>query len=138
MPEVEYKVFISHGSHDSWVAAQIAKTVRETGATVFLDETDIPKGAKFKERIHEEIRRSNELIAFFTPWSAKRSWLWVEIGAAWGQEIPVVAVFYGMKPSDLEESGQGKAILEDINILELNDFEAYVDELGKRVRGSAQ
>jgi hypothetical protein len=50
----------------------------------------------------------------------------------------VVAVFYGMKPSDLEESGQGKAILEDINILELNDFEAYVDELGKRVRGSAQ
>ena len=135
MQEVGYNVFLSHGKHDSWVAAQIAKVIRETGANVFLDETDIPKGADFKQHIRQEIRRSNEMITLFTPWSAKRSWVWVEIGAAWINKIPVVVVFYGMDASDLEDSGQGKAILEDINILKLNDFESYVNELHQRVGG---
>ena len=138
MPQDEYRVFVSHSSHDSWVAAQIAKAVREVGAEAFLDETDIPKGANFKKRVHEEIGLSRELIALFTPWSSKRSWVWVEIGAAWGQEMPVVAVFYGLKPADLEESGQGKAILEDINIVALNDIDDYFAELGARVQGKAK
>ncbi len=137
MSQDEYKVFVSHGSHDSWVATQIARAVREQGAEAFLDETDIPKGANFKKRVHEEIRLSRELIALFTPWSSKRSWVWVEIGAAWSQEMPVVAVFYGMTPVDLEESGQGKAILEDINIVAMNDIDDYLAELGARVRGKA-
>jgi hypothetical protein len=132
----DYLVFISHGTHDSWIAAQIARVVRETGAGVFLDETDIPKGANIRQRIHEEIGRSHELIALFTPWSSKRSWVWVEIGAAWGRGIPVVAVFYGMEASNLDDSGQGKAILEDINLLQLNDFDAYALQLQRRVRGA--
>jgi hypothetical protein len=131
-----YKVFVSHGAEDRWVAAQVAKSIREIGATVFLDETDIPKGADFKKSIHGEIATSRELVALFTPWSARRSWLWIEIGAAWGQEKPVIAVFYGMGVSDLEESGQG--ILEAINILSLNEFDSYLTELAERVRGSSR
>ena len=42
-----YRVFISHGGHDLCVAAQIARSVRDSGAEVFLDETDVPKGADF-------------------------------------------------------------------------------------------
>jgi hypothetical protein len=138
MSQDGYNVLISHGSHDSWLAAQIARAVREAGAEAFLDKTDIPKGANFKERVHEEIGLSRELIAIFTPWSSKRSWVWVEIGAAWSREMPVVAVFYGMKPVDLEESGQGKAMLEDINIVALNDIDDYFAELRARVRGKAK
>jgi hypothetical protein len=133
MVDAEYKVFISHGAEDRWVAGQIAKAIHEAGATVFLDETSIPKGANFKKIIHEEIAESSELVALFTPWSAKRSWVWIEIGAAWGQEKPVIAVFYGMQASDLEDSGQGRAILEDINILTLNELDSYVTELTERV-----
>ncbi len=129
----QYKVFVSHGSQDRWVAGQIAARIRERGATVFLDETDVPKGADFKRIIHREIASSEELVALFTPWSAKRSWVWVEIGAAWGLGKPVVAVFYGMDVSDLEASGQGKAILEDINVLELSAIDSYFDELGQRI-----
>jgi len=128
-----YRVFVSHGSSDSWVAAQIARSIHDTGASTFLDESDIPKGANFKERIHEEIKKSRELVALFTPWSSKRSWVWVEIGAAWSQEKPVVAVFYGMGATDLDQSGQGKAILDDINVLEINKFDIYVEELRKRL-----
>jgi hypothetical protein len=134
MSNGSYKVFVSHGSEDAWVAGQIAKSIQEVGAVTFLDGANIPKGANFKQIIHREIGSSHELVALFTPWSAKRSWVWIEIGAAWGQEKPVVAVFYGMRVSDLEESGQGKAILEDINILKLNDFGSYLRELAERVK----
>lgn len=132
-----YKIFVSHGTHDSWIAAQMARCIRDTGAATFLDEADTPKGANFKKTVHSEISNSRELVALFTPWSAKRSWVWIEIGAAWSQEKPIVAVFYGMTVSDLEESGQGQAILEDINILELNEFDIYLAELRARLRGLA-
>lgn len=88
-----YKIFVSHGSDDSWIAAQIARRVQELGADTFLDETNIPKGANFRQIIHSEIAQSDEVIALFTPWSSKRSWVWIEIGAAWGQGKPIVAVF---------------------------------------------
>lgn len=133
MRDEGYKVFVSHGSQDTWVAGQIAKAIQGIGASPFLDDADIPKGANFKQAIRREIAASHELVALFTPWSAKRSWVWVEIGAAWGQEKPVVAVFYGMGVSDLEETGSGKAFLEDINILDLNEFEKYLGQLAQRV-----
>jgi hypothetical protein len=131
-----YRVFVSHGSDDRWIAAQIAKALRELGADTFLDESSIPKGANFKQIIHKEIALSNEVVALFTPWSAKRSWVWIEIGAAWGQDKPVVAVFYGMELSDLEQNGQGKGMLEDINVLQLNDVDKYLAEVAARINGA--
>jgi hypothetical protein len=136
MLQNRYRVFVSHGSDDSWIAAQIARCIRDLGADTFLDETSIPKGANFKQTIHREIASSNEVIALFTPWSAKRSWVWIEIGAAWGQDKPVVAVFHGMGLGDLEESGQGKGMLEDINVLQLNNIELYLTQLANRVNGA--
>jgi len=96
-------------------------------------ETSISNGENFKQTIHREIASSNEVIALFTPWSAKRSWVWIEIGAAWALVKRVVAVFYGMELGDLEESGQGQGTLEDINVLQLNDIEKYFTELAGRV-----
>jgi hypothetical protein len=135
MPQNRYRVFVSHGSDDRWIAAQIARCIKDLGADIFLDEASIPKGGDIKHTIHREIALSNEVIALFTPWSAKRSWVWIEIGAAWGQDKPVVAVFYGMELADLEQNGQGKGILEDINVLQLNDIEQYLKQLADRVNG---
>jgi hypothetical protein len=138
MAKKKYKVFVSHGTQDNWVAGQMAKCIQEVGAATFLDQTNIPKGANFRQIIHKEIATCQELVALFTPWSAKRSWVWIEIGAAWGQEKPVLAVFYGMSVSDLEDSGQGKAILEDINVINLNDFETYLSQLAARIKATRQ
>ncbi len=131
---IKYKIFVSHGSHDSWVAEQISNKIHSTGAASFLDEKNIPKGRDFKKRIYEEIKKCDELVVLITPWSSKRSWIWIEIGAAWIQDMPVIAVFYGVDPQDLEENGQGKAVLEDINIVQLNEFDLYIKELTDRVR----
>ncbi len=138
MSKDAYKVFVSHCTEDTWVAGQIATRIRALGADAFLDDSSVPKGANFKEIIHREIASSNELVALFTPWSAKRSWMWIEIGAAWGQGKAVVAVFYGMGVEQLEDSGQGKAILEDINVLQLNEFEKYLGELANRIRSGCR
>jgi hypothetical protein len=129
------RVFISHGKVDSWVADRIARSVQECGASTFLDETDIAKGDDFKKLIHTEIAGCSELVALFTPWSAQRSWVWVEVGAAWGLGKRVVAVLYGITVAELEKLGGTRAILEDINIVDLNKFDDYLVELRKRVRG---
>lgn len=129
-----YKVFVSHGSHDLWLAGQIAKELVLIGAKPFLDETNIPKGAPdFKRIIRDEISTTRELVALFTPWSMMRSWVWIEMGAAWNRDIPILAVFYGMTASDLDKSGQGKAILEDINAIGLNEFDKYLAQLTGRL-----
>jgi hypothetical protein len=136
MSQNRYRVFVSHGSDDRWIAAQVSRCVQDHGAETFLDETNIPKGGNFKQIIHREIAASDEVVALFTPWSAMRSWVWIEIGAAWGQGKPVVAVFYGMEVKDLENSGQGKGMLEDINVIQLNELDRYLGELAVRVNGA--
>ena len=130
----KYGVFISHGSADTWIARQIARCIKDCDAATFLDEADISKGDNFKEVIHKELGKSKELVALFTPWSVKRFWVWVEIGAAWGQGQRIIVVLHGLTQSELEELGGSKAILEDINILELNNFDRYIDELKERVK----
>jgi hypothetical protein len=103
----QYRIFVSHGSIDLWLAGQIAKELQSVGAIPFLDETNIPKGSpNFKKIIRDEISASRELVALFTPWSAMRSWVWIELGAAWGRQMPILAVFYGMTIGDLDKTGQ--------------------------------
>jgi hypothetical protein len=128
------RVFVSHGKDDSWVAGRIAHEIQAAGAATFLDETDIPKGDDFKTRIHAEIKACSELVALFTPWSAQRFWVWVEVGAAWGQGKRIVAILYRITVPELEKLGGSRAILEDLNILDLNSFDDYLDELRDRMK----
>ncbi len=129
--EGKYGVFISHGSADTWIAKQIARCIEDCDASTFLDEADTTKGDNLKEIIHRELLNSRELIALFTPWSVKRSWVWLEIGAAWVQRKRIVVALHGLNLTELEG---GKAILEDINVLELNDFDRYIGELKERIK----
>ena len=91
-----YQVFVSHGSADIWLAEQIAKAIESHGGKAFLDERDVPKGGNFKRIIHQKIEESSELFVLFTPWSAQRSWVWIEVGAAWVLDRQMVAVLYGL------------------------------------------
>lgn len=80
--KAKYRVFVSHGGDDSWVAGQIARRIEDCGADAFLDTRDIAAGDNFKARIHEEIPKCDELLALFTPWSRRRAWVRHEIGMA--------------------------------------------------------
>ena len=80
----------------------------------------------------EELRSSRELIALLTPTSVLRSWIWTEIGAAWGQDKRVVGVLYGLTRSDLHAEN-GMSILEDSNLVLINDLDKYFAELKRRM-----
>ncbi len=135
MNDIEgFKVFISHGAVDSWVAQQMGRRIREDcGASTFLDVDDVSSGDSFKQRIHAELCKVHELVALFTPWSARRSWVWIEVGAAWAQEKRVVAVLHGLSVAEFAEIAGGKAIFENLHIIHLNDFDRYLTELRARV-----
>ena len=128
-----YRVFISHGWTDKWVAEQIAARIQAAGAETFLDVFDIEKGDDFEERIFGEMPSCKELVALLTPWSVDRNWVWVEIGAARALGLRVVVVVYGLTLSDLENDRGGKVFLGAKNIVEINDLDAYLAQISKRV-----
>lgn len=125
---------MSHGSADAWIASQIASRLQDSGAMTFLDNNDLSKGDDFKQVIRVEVGRSDELVALFTPWSIQRNWVWVEIGAAWVNQKRVVIVLYQVTLNDLDTGG-GRAVLNDLNLVEINEIERYFQEVRSRVEG---
>jgi TIR domain len=119
------------------VASQIAARLRNCGAMTFLDNDDLNKGDDFKNVIRIEVGRSDELVALFTPWSIRRNWVWVEIGAAWINRKRVVVVLYQVTISDLDTGG-GRAVLNDLNLVDINEIERYFSEVKARVEGKRQ
>lgn len=133
-----YRVFISHGWHDRWVAKQLARAVREDGrAEPFIDIFDVKKGDRIEERIFEELPKCKELVALLTPWSVTRNWVWNEIGAAWILNMRIVAVLYGVSLAEIDAEKGGRACLTSRNAVLLDDFDDYIDELAVRVKGAS-
>ena len=128
-----YHVFVSHSGDDLWIAKQLARCIEDCGATTFLDRRDIDVGDKFKDRIHDEIPRANELVAIFTPWSRKRAWVRHEIGMADMLKKRIVCVFYRVSVADFEGDEDGLGPLDGLNIIDINEMNAYFRGLKRRV-----
>jgi hypothetical protein len=136
---MSYRVFVSHGWHDRWLAAQIARTVRiDAGVEPFVDIFDIKRGDRIEAIIQAQLPKCDELIALLTPWSVRRNWVWTEVGGAWGLGKRVVAVLYGLSVAEVERDHGGMAALAPTNCLELNDLDAYVQELKSRAAASTE
>lgn len=129
-----YRVFVSHGGDDTWVASQIAHRIEEVGATAFLDRRDIAAGDNFKQRIHEEIPKCNELLALFTPWSRRRAWVRHEIGMADILKKRIVCVFYKVTVADFLADEDGLGPLDGLNNIDINDLGTYFKALRRRTK----
>lgn len=129
----KYKVFISHGSPDTWVAEQLSKNIENLGADTFLDEKNIAKGDDFVDKVFKELGLCDELLALFTPWSAGRAWVWIEIGAALAKGKRVVGLLHGLNISELKTIAGGIGALHHRDLGELNDADTYFQELAIRI-----
>ena len=106
----------------------------ESGAETFLAVAELHAGDEFKRRIRSEIRSARELVALFTPSSALRPWVWIEVGAAWLQDKRVIAVLHGLSITEFDEITKGKGLFDDLNVIQPNDdFDRYLAELSIRV-----
>jgi hypothetical protein len=130
-----WRVFVSHGFADRWVAEQIARQIRDNcGADIFVDVFDIAKGDDFEERIFDELRRCQELVVLLTPWAVDRNWVWVEIGAARALGLRIIPVLYKVSLEEIDRERGGKTFLGGKNVVEINDLDEYLIELAKRVK----
>jgi hypothetical protein len=132
-----YTVFISHAAADLWVARQLSAHIQRCGASTFLDEADLEYGDDFEERMLAAVRSCEELIVLLTPWSMKRPYIWLEIGAIWGQGKRIVGVLYGLTPNELVGQEGTPALLKRIDLVELNRIDPYFDQLKGRIGRAA-
>jgi hypothetical protein len=125
-------VFVSHGSHDTWIARQMARCIGDCGVETFIDAYDIKTGDRWEDVLITELDRASELAVMFTPFSRSRAWVWMEIGAALRGRKRVVPFFYGMTMRDLEKQGTVWP-LSGTYARGLNDFDVYLAELRERM-----
>jgi len=128
----ERLVFVSHSGEDTWVAKQIAREIEGCGGKPFLDEAEIDAGADFEEDIRRFLERAHELVVLLTPWALERPYVWIELGAAWGRRIPIVALLLGITPSELQSRPGVPVLLKKRDLLQLNDIEEYLGQLRRR------
>ena len=129
----DHLVFISHASTDAFIARAMADQLERAGVATFLDETRIDIGDDFVSRILQSLRRSKELVVLVTPHSVQRQFVWAEIGAAWGLGLRVVGVLHGMSVAELNAMPGFPAILKTRDVVELNHFEDYVQQVSRRI-----
>jgi TIR domain len=130
MPQL-YRVFVSHAARDRWIAERMAEELRARGARPFLDVYDIEKGDNIPEAIRKELNRADELVGLFTS-SSQRAWVWAEIAVVWGRGKRVVAVMHNVTLQDLDAT-TGRGPLGDSNTVDLNEFDTYLRQVGRRI-----
>ena len=132
-----YNVFISHGWHDRWIARQMARLIAEAGGRPFIDIFDIRKGDKIEDRIRSGMDEAKELVALLTPWSVGRNWVWSEIASAWILGKRTIGVRYGVTIDEIDKQHGGMAMLKSTNVVVIDEFDGYLDELKERIGAGA-
>lgn len=132
-PSGRYRVFVSHGGNDRWVARQIRERLPASYVDCFLDAIDIDLGDNFRTVILEEIERCNELLVLLTPSSLQRAWVLAEVGAALSKGRRVVAIRFGLEMEELHRRGI-VSLIGDTQIIELDNVDDYIEAIVKRAR----
>lgn len=110
----------------------MARLIQDGGASAFIDIFDIKKGDRIESRIREGIEGCDELVALLTPWSVDRNWVWTELSAAWALRKRFVGVLYGITIEEIERNHGGMACLGPTNVIALDDYEDYLQEMLER------
>jgi hypothetical protein len=127
---MRYSVFLSHSSHDSWIARVMAEKIEALGAKCWLDEKDLAGGDVIAQDILKGIDACHEAIVLVSSNSANSQWVPFEIGAARGQHKRVTPILNNVQP-------QLMIPMQDIKGIDLNNFDRFLAQLKRRV-GSAQ
>jgi hypothetical protein len=128
----EYLVFISHATVDKWLATVLCEKIEAAGARTFRDDRDINGGDDIPDSLRDAIAGANEMVVLLTPASVNRPWVLMEIGAAWqrGPEMRIVGVRQHVEIEPIPD------MLKSKKVIDLNDFDQYLQELADRVRKS--
>lgn len=130
----KYLVFISHSFKDSFIVRLLDKYIqercRESGVEIYLAVKDMPGGDPIADEIKIKIQECNEVLVFITKYSAASSWVISETGAAWGLGKRIVAIVDKITQAEMPQ------IVAPFKSIDINDFDAYTEQLLGRARGA--
>jgi hypothetical protein len=124
--ERAYLVFISHSSRDAWIAKMMAEKVSTLGAEVWLDVKDLEGGDVITQKILDGLDACQEALVLVSPNSVGSQWVLFEIGAVWGQHKRITPILNNV-------TYEAIAPLKEVKAIDLNDFDRFLTELGKRI-----
>lgn len=117
------KVFISHSSHDSWVARQISNLIEATGHTTFLDAKDMKTGESIDDSIQEHLKDCDHLVLLISPKSIASHWVFVELGGAKALGKRIVPILFHVGANEIP------SVVANLLARDINDFDKYLAEL---------
>lgn len=122
-----YAVFLSHATYDKWMACALCERIEAVGAIVFRDDRDIEGGEAIPAAIRKAIRDADEVVVLLTPESMKRQWVLIELAMASMAEKRIVPLLNHVDAARIPD------IIRDARGFALNDLEAYLADLMKRM-----
>lgn len=68
-------------------------------------------------------------MVLLSRYSKDRPWVLIEVGAAWGQRKPIIAIMDKLNPEERPDT------ISPYKAIDLNDFDALLDQLSRRAKG---
>ena len=94
-----YHTFISYSRADAEFALKLANDMRAAGINIWLDQLDIPPGARWDRAVEDALKTSGRILVVLSPTSSSSENVLDEIGLAFDQSKPIVPVL--SKPCDI-------------------------------------
>lgn len=87
-----YHTFISYARPDAEFALRLANDLRGAGVNVWLDQLDIPPGARWDRAVETALETCGRLLVILSPTSADSENVQDEIGLAFDNKKPIVPI----------------------------------------------
>jgi hypothetical protein len=97
-----YDVFLSHGAHDSGVAAIVVNSFREHGLGVYA-VTTAPIGTDVQKQVREALADSSAAVILLTRSTINSPNVAFEVGAAMAWKKPVYVLYDGISPQEIPD-----------------------------------
>ena len=119
------KIFISHSSHDKWVARQISARLETDGHATFLDEKDIKTGESIDASIQAHLKESDHLLLLLSPQSLTSHWVFIEVGGAKALGKHIVPILFHVSGNEIPHA------IAQLLARDINEIDKYFAELNK-------
>jgi nucleoside 2-deoxyribosyltransferase len=107
-----YRVFISHSAQDRGLVISLANLLSKFEVDVFVAEWYLTPGERLDEKVLEQIKKSDCIVALLTRNGMRSSWVQQEIGFSLQRDKPVIPIVErGIEPKDLAAL-QGREYIE--------------------------
>ncbi len=92
MPEATHRIFFSYARSDGPFVLKVANALRAEGRRVWVDQLDIPKGARWDEEVENALKACSCLLVVLSPASAKSQNVLDEVSYALDERRTVLPI----------------------------------------------